>query len=160
MDEVIKPSLKYFYIADQLFPFDVNDKVYKQSKPNEVEEDNETCPCCRKHTFDEKMGFLERKQCNYCPYDYCTKCCYKTRFYPWGLRDDDGTRPYGKICKRCDHKFYIKDIFDEFTKKMEMSEKKEEAKEAKAARLADELAKAQEEYDYRSSEIKDRVAML
>ena len=125
MGDVQRPSLAYFYIADQLFPYDPNERLYTMAKPNELEEDNDTCPCCRKHNFDPIKGIFERKQCNYCPFDYCSNCCYKTKLFPWGLRDDDGDRPRGKICKRCDHKFWIRDLFTEANRLMDLAEARE-----------------------------------
>ena len=69
--------------------------------------------------------------CNFCARANCKTCCQKERLYPKGLRNDDGDRPRGKICKLCEGKFHIKSIFSDYEVKVDNMDKLEREAETR-----------------------------
>ena len=104
-EHVVKPAFTKFYVGDVMFDFSPKDPIFDLSGPCKSKSETPVCPTCTVNSLTKKFSVV---YCNFCARANCKSCCQKERLYPKGLRNDDGDRPRGKICRVCEGKFHIR----------------------------------------------------
>ena len=100
-----------------MYEFDDKDPIFFMSKPMTQRKQLQECYTCETAFTDYK----QMKYCEFCGHSNCKDCLKKTRIFPHHNQSlsDSKKEQRGKICKRCDRKFFIKRMLMDSTKTIE-----------------------------------------
>ena len=109
-EQISSCRLNRFRIGQQTFDYDFKDPVFGVKGENKQKIKGHDCYSCKFVTFQKEkyMNF-----CKFCGHAVCKDCfdTKKTRVYPKSKLTSDGQRDAGPICKLCDRKFLVRQIF-------------------------------------------------
>ena len=106
--------------------FQLNDAIFNMEQGCKVRFDDGEAKCHVCLAAKLKQGF--KNYCSFCGLRACEKCCYKVKQFK-KEENTPGPPASGKICKHCDRKFQMRDMYVNFASKIIDAEKIYEAEE-------------------------------